>query len=154
MKFQEEQGRPECYKIMLVSLKPDGCRVLKGPMEEIRLAEILRDDYHSSRYEKMLQLVVREMVEESEQKVVLQQLSLEHLREALGNRTEKLECSYQRKIDGIMQPVTAEIFARRFGEQGELEEFMVYVYQRDEKLGIEGCVWRSKGAGAGENRKL
>lgn len=133
MEYQEKQETPECFKVMLVSLKPDGCKVLKGSKEEIRLAEILRDDYHISRYEKMVQLVVREMVEESEQESVSYLLSLEHLRKVLGNGTEKMVCSYRRKVDGVMKPVTAEIFARRFGEQGELEEFMVYVYQRNEK---------------------
>lgn len=88
MEYQKKQGMPECFKIMLVSLKPDGCKVLKGPKEEIRLAEILRDDYHTSRYEKMVQLVVREMVEESEQESVSQLLSLEHLQKILGSGKE------------------------------------------------------------------
>ncbi len=132
MEYQKKQGMPECFKIMLVSLKPDGCKVLKGPKEEIRLAEILRDDYHTSRYEKMVQLVVREMVEESEQESVSQLLSLEHLQKILGSGKEKMVCSYRRKVEGVMQPVSAEIFPRRFGKRGELEEFMVYVYQRNE----------------------
>lgn len=132
MEYQEKQGLPECFKIMLVSLKPDGCRVLKGPREEIRLAEILRDDYHSSRYEKMIQLVVREMVEESEQEVISHLFSLEYLQKILGSGEEKMVCSYHRKVEGIMQPVSAEIYPRRFGKKGELEEFMVYVYQRNE----------------------
>ena len=104
MEYQNKQGMPECFKIMLVSLKPDGCKVLKGPREEIRLAEILRDDYHTSRYEKIL-----------------------------GSGEEKMACSYQRKVEGVMQPVSAEIFPRRFGEQGELEEFIIYVYQCNDK---------------------
>ena len=132
MEYQKKQGMPECFKIMLVSLKPDGCKVLKGPKEEIRLAEILRDDYHTSRYEKMVQLVVREMVEESEQERVSQLLSLEHLQKILGSGKEKMVCSYRRKVEWVMQPVSAEIFPRRFGKRGELEEFMVYVYQRNE----------------------
>ncbi len=129
MEYQEKQGTAECFKIMLVSLKPDACKVLKGPREEIRLAEILRDDYHTSRYEKMVQLVVREMVEESEQERVSQLFSIEHLQKILGSGEAKMACSYQRKVEGIMQPVSAEIFPRRFGERGELEEFIVYVYQ-------------------------
>ncbi len=133
MEYQNKQGMPECFKIMLVSLKPDGCKVLKGPREEIRLAEILRDDYHTSRYEKMIQLVVREMVEESEQESVSQMFSLEHLQKILGSGEEKMACSYQRKVEGVMQPVSAEIFPRRFGEQGELEEFIIYVYQCNDK---------------------
>lgn len=127
MKFQGNGGVPGYFKIMRVSLEPDSCRVLKGPQEEKKLAEILRDDFHSSRYEKMLQLVVREMVEESEQENISRLLSLEHLQEEFGSGGTEVTCSYQRKIDGRMQPVVAEVFPRKFGKQGELVEFMLYV---------------------------
>ena len=127
MDYQEKSGMAEYYKIMLVSLNPDACRVLKGPEPEKKLAEILRDDYHSSRYEKMTQLVIREMVAESEQESISDLLSLEHLQEELGSGVTKVTCSYMRKIDGVMQQVSTAVFPRRFGQQGELVEFMIYV---------------------------
>jgi len=127
MEYQDKYGVPEYYKIILVSLKPDGCRILKGPREEKKLAEILRDDYHIGRYEKMIQLVVREMVEENDRERILRFLSTENLRERFCSGETKVVCSYLRKIDGEMQPVSAAIFPRRFGEQGELQEFMIYV---------------------------
>lgn len=127
MKFQENSEVPGYFKIMRVSLEPDSCRVLKGPQEEKKLAEFLRDDFHSSRYEKMLQLVVREMVEESDRESISKLLSLEHLREEFSSGGTEVTCSYQRKINGQMQPVVAEVFPKKFGKQGELVEFMLYV---------------------------
>lgn len=127
MEYQTEHRMPEYYKIMLVSLEPDGCRVLKGPREEKKLAEILRDDYHIGRYEKMIQLIVPEMVEENDRERVFQLLSLQNLQERFNNGEKKVAGSYRRKVAGDMQPVSVTVFPRRFGEQGKLEEFMLYV---------------------------
>ena len=127
MEYQDKYGVPEYYKIMLVSLKPDGCRILKGPREEKKLAEILRDDFHIGRYEKMIQLVVREMVEENDRERISHMLSTENLREQFSSGETKVAFSYLRKIDGEMRPVSAAAFPRRFDEQGELQEFMIYV---------------------------
>lgn len=127
MKYQQTYGHSEYFKIMLVCMEPDSCRVLKGPGEEKRLAEILMDDYHVSRYEKMHQLVVREMVEESAQENVFRLFSTKHLQEEFGRGNTEVSCSYLRKIGGRMQRVRAAAFPRKFDEQGQLEEFMVYV---------------------------
>lgn len=127
MEYKGEYRIPEYYKVILVSLQPDRCKVLKGPVEEVRLAEALRDDFHSGRYEKMLQLVVREMVEESERERVFRELSLEHIQEELNGGTASLSCSYRRKAGAEMRQVSARVFPRRFGERGRVEEFMVYV---------------------------
>lgn len=127
MKYQETYGQPEYFKIMLVCMEPDVCRVLKGPREEKRLAEILRDDYHVSRYEKMLQLVVREMVEENDRENILRLLSTEHLQEEFARGKTEVSCSYQRKIDGEMKTVRTAVFPRKFDDSRQLEEFMVYV---------------------------
>lgn len=127
MEYQGNYRMPEYFKIMLVSLKPDGCRILKGPREEKKLAEILRDDFHIGRYEKMIQLVVREMVEENDRERILRLLSPDNLRERFRSGETKVTCSYLRIVDGKMQRVSAAVFPRRFGEQGEVEEFMIYV---------------------------
>ena len=65
MKLEDTVLEKDYYKIALVGLKPDKCDIIKGPEEEKRLADILLDDYHISRYEKMVQLVVKEEIEES-----------------------------------------------------------------------------------------
>ena len=48
MKFQENSEVPGYFKIMRVSLEPDSCRVLKGPQDEKKLAEFLRDEDRKS----------------------------------------------------------------------------------------------------------
>lgn len=127
MEYVENYENPEYHKIMRVSLALDGCRILKGPQDEIRLMEFLEDDLHIGRYRKMLQLVIREKVEESAQERVSQFFSPEYLQAQFGNGKPKATCSYFRKVDGQLRPVTAAVFPRSFGEQGELKEFMIYV---------------------------
>lgn len=128
MKIEENFKDTDCYKITCVSLKPDSCEIIKGPEEERRLVEALLDDYHISRYEKMIQLVVREMVEESYQEEFFRIFSLEHLQEEFQNGTDKISYSYLRKIDGQVQSVTTVLYPHKQGERGELEEFIMYVF--------------------------
>lgn len=127
MEYLQKYGESKYHKIMLVSLSPDGCRILKGPQDEKRLMEFLEDDFHIGRYEKMLQLVVREKVEEDAREQVSRLLSPEYLKMQFCSGKTKVSCSYLRDIDGRLCPVTALVFPRRFGEQGELEEFMIYI---------------------------
>ncbi len=124
VRFQEK----EYYKVTLVSLNPDRCRILKGPEEEKRLVEVLLDDYQISRYEKMIQLVVREVVEESYWSDFYHIFSLKHLQEEFQKGTANISYSYLRRIDENMQMVTASVYPRKFGSQGQLEEFMMYVF--------------------------
>ena len=49
MRIEDKFWGKEYYKIMMVSLVPDKCNLLKGSEEEKRLAEILKDDYSISR---------------------------------------------------------------------------------------------------------
>ena len=127
MENLEKYGVLEYYKIMIISLVPDGCRLLKGPHDEKKLVEFLEDDYHIGRYEKMLQLVVREKIEESAQERVSHFLSLQYLKKQFESKETRVACSYQREIAGKMREVSATAYPRKFGEQGELEEFMVYI---------------------------
>lgn len=130
MKLEDDFCGKEYIKITLVSLSPDKCSILKGPEEEKRLAEILRDDYCISRYEKMLQLVIKEKVAEDYQDFCFQMFSLEALQEAFENGTDKVTGSYLRNVQGKMQKVSAAIYPRKLGNKGKLEEFMLYVYSR------------------------
>lgn len=127
MKCLELFGTREYYKIMIVSLVPDRCQILKGPQDEMILAEFLKDDHHIGRYEKMLRLVVRQKIEKSAQESVSHLLSPGYLGEQFERGRTKVTCSYLREIDGIMQPVAAMAFPRKFGEQGKLQEFMIYI---------------------------
>lgn len=127
MKLEKDFREKEYYKITLVGLKPDQCSILKGPEEEKRLAAILLDDYHSTRYEKMLQLVVKEQVAKEDQDTCFKVFSLENLQEAFQQGKEQVTYSYKRNINGTWQGVSAEIYPRKFGAQGELEEFMIYI---------------------------
>lgn len=128
MNIEENFKDTDCYKITCVSLKPDSCKIIKGPEEERRLVEALLDDYHISRYEKMIQLVVREMIEESYQKEFFRIFSLEHLQKEFQNGRKKVVYSYLRKVEGHVRRVTTMLCPSRQGERGELEEFMMYVY--------------------------
>ncbi len=128
MRIEDNFKDTDCYKITCVSLKPDSCKIIKGPEEERRLVEALLDDYHISRYEKMIQLVVREMIEESYQKEFFHIFSLQHLQEEFQNGKKKVAYSYRRKIEGQVMSVTTELYPSRQGEHGELEEFMMYVF--------------------------
>lgn len=127
MKYQVTYRQPGYFKIMLVCVEPDSCRVLKGPAEERRLAEILRDDYHVSRYEKMLQLVVREMVEEDDRENVLRIFSTRNLQREFGRGKAEVSYSYRRKIGTEMRKVRTAAFPREFDGRGQLREFMIYV---------------------------
>ncbi len=131
MEYLETYEKPEYHKIMRVSLALDGCRILKGPQDEKQLMEFLEDDVQIGRYRKMLQLVVREKVEESAQERVLQFFSPENLKTQFKNRETKVTCSYFRKVDGQLRPVSAAVYPRSFGKQGELKEFMIYIFMEN-----------------------
>lgn len=134
MNLEEQSFRKkEYYKITSVGLLPDKCNILKGSEEEKRLAAILRDDYHISRYEKMLQLVVKEEVAKKDQESCFEVFSLQYLREAFRQGKDQVTCSYQRNVDGEWRKVSAAIYPRKLNQHGELEEFMIYV-SRDEQM--------------------
>lgn len=131
MRLKDDLQGKEYYKITLVSLAPDKCNILKGPEEEKRLAEILRDDYSISRYEKMLQLVIKEKVAANDQEFCFRLLSLESLQRAFRKGQDKVTGSYIRNVQGEMREVSVSIYPRRFGKQGELEEFMLYISKQE-----------------------
>ena len=130
MKLEDTVLEKDYYKIALVGLKPDKCDIIKGPEEEKRLADILLDDYHISRYEKMVQLVVKEEIEESYHNSCFQIFSLKYLQQAFEEGKDHVTCSYLRKVNGEMQMVSTSIYPRKFGEDGELEVFMIYVSKK------------------------
>ncbi|NBH13511.1 hypothetical protein D3Z36_04805 [Lachnospiraceae bacterium] len=127
MKLEDKYWGKEYYKIMLVSLAPDKCNILKGADEEKRLAEILQDDYSISRYEKMIRLVVKEKVAQEDQDFCFHLFSLDFLKEAFENGQDKVTGSYLRSIQGKMQKVFVSIYPRKMTRQRKLEEFMIYV---------------------------
>ncbi len=127
MRIEDKFWGKEYYKIMMVSLVPDKCNLLKGSEEEKRLAEILKDDYSISRYEKMLQLVIKEKVAHEDQDFCFRLFSLDFLKEAFEHGKDKVTGSYLRDIQGTMQKVFVSIYPRKLTRQMGLEEFMIYV---------------------------
>lgn len=131
MRLEDELRGKDYFKITLVSLTPDKCKILKGPEEEKRLVEILRDDYSISRYEKMLQLVIKEKVADADQEFCFQLFSLDSLQKAFEKGQDKVSGSYLRNIKGEMQKVFVSIYPRKFGKQRKLEEFMLYISKQE-----------------------
>lgn len=130
MEYGKKYWTMEYYKIILVGLEPDSYRILKGPKEEMQLVKILLDDYYVSRYEKMIQLVVREMIEERYRDEFCHIFSLEHLCREFEKGEEKITYSYLREIDGNVHQVRASAYPRKMREDGKLEEFMIYISQQ------------------------
>ena len=130
MGLKDDLRGKEYYKITLVSLAPDKCNILKGP-EEKRLAEILQDDYSISRYEKMLQLVIKEKVAADDQEFCFQLFSLDFLQKAFKKGQDRVTGSYTRNVQGEMQKVSAAIYPRKLGKQNELIEFMLYISKQE-----------------------
>ncbi len=63
MEYSSKENRREYFKVVLVRRGADEYVILKGPEEEKFLAGMLKDDYNSTRYEKMIQLLAEEVVQ-------------------------------------------------------------------------------------------
>ncbi len=128
----KEKGR-EYFKVVLVRVSADEYVILKGPKEEKFLAGMLRDDYNSTRYEKMIRLLAEEVVQETYREQFYAIFSMENMLEAFQDREGPVEFSYIREIGGELEPVTTRVYPR-LKQGGKLEEFMVYVQCHE-----EGC---------------
>lgn len=132
-----EYGNKVCgrtyFKVVLVRLISDEYVILKGPKEEKFLAGMLRDDYNSTRYEKMIQLLAEEVVQEEYREQFYAIFSVENMRRVFGNWEGPVVFSYPRKIGGKLKWVTTRVYPR-LRQGGKLEEFMVYVLCHE-----EGC---------------
>lgn len=122
----EKDGYRQYFKVVHVNLKSNECELLKGPEEEKRLLKILWDDYNSTRYDKWVQLVAREMVRDDYVDVFLKMFSAENIRKEFQSGKEILESRYVRKVDGIHKEVKVKVYPG-YDLENNLEEFMIYV---------------------------
>lgn len=126
MGYNTGQSGEEYFKVVVVKIPSDEYGIIKGPKEEKCLADILQDDHNSTRYEKMIQLLAAEMVEEEYQKEFCLIFSMENIKREFQKGKTVIEYSYMRNIEGERKMVNTRVYPRaRKGE--ELEEFMVYV---------------------------
>ncbi len=133
MEYSSKENRREYFKVVLVRRGADEYVILKGPEEEKFLAGMLKDDYNSTRYEKMIQLLAEEVVQKEYREKFYAIFSMENMLEAFQEKEEPVEYSYPRKIGEKMEWVTTRVYPRL--QQGrKLEEFMVYVVYHE-----EGC---------------
>lgn len=126
MEYEEKNKKSEYFKIVLVRIEADEYNILKGPEEERRLVRALLDDYNSTRYEKIIQLLSMEMVQKEYRDSFCSIFSIENIRKEFQNGKNKIECSYTRNINGELREVVTRVYPRA-GQGMELEEFMVYV---------------------------
>lgn len=130
MEYNEENGKKEYFKIVLVKIRADEYNIIKGPEEERRLVRVLQDDYNSTRYEKIIQLLSMEVIQKEYKDSFCSIFSIENIRREFQSGKSMMECSYIRNIDGELRRVNTRIYPR--AKQGaELEEFMVYVAVQD-----------------------
>lgn len=133
MEYSNKISGNTYFKVVLVRLSSDEYIILKGPKEEKFLAGMLRDDYNSTRYEKMIQLLAEEVVQGEYREQFYAMFSMENMRKVFQNGEEPVEFSYPRKIGGKLKWVTTRVYPR-LRQGGKLEEFMVYVLCHE-----EGC---------------
>lgn len=104
----------------------DEYKMLKGPEEEQILTRVLQDDYHSTKYEKMLQLLAWELVEREYREDFCSIFSLENICKEFQSGKAFIKYSYLRSIKEEKQMVHTRMYPRTI--QGEeLKEFMIYV---------------------------
>lgn len=114
------------FKVVLIRVHTGDYCIIKGPEEEKRLAEILQNDYNSTKYEKMIQLLGAEVVQREHQKEFRSRFSAESVLKEFEKGKSVIEYSYMRIIDGVQRAVSARIYPRT-GQGEKTEEFMVYV---------------------------
>ena len=126
MEYNHKQNQNKYFKIVLVRISTDEYIILKGPEEEKLLAGILQDDYNTTRYEKMIQLLADEVVQKEYREEFSSIFSMENMiKEFEGGKT-MVEYSYIRDVGDDKKMVNTKVYPR-LKKENRLEEFMVYV---------------------------
>lgn len=125
MEYSRRAGK-SYFKVVLVKVKADEYIVLKGPEEERRLARVLQDDYNITRYEKMIQLLAVEMVQEEYRKGFCSIFSMENILREFQGGGGVVKYAYKRKVCDSWEMVQTELYPRAW-QGDELEEFVAYV---------------------------
>ena len=122
MEYNEIQKKNHYFKVVLVRISTDEYIILKGPQEEKLLAEILQDDYNSTRYEKMLQLLADEVVQKDYRETFFKVFSIKQFEEG----KTMVEYSYIRNVGSEKKMVNTRVYPR-LKQNNKLEELMIYV---------------------------
>lgn len=126
MEYNEIQKKNHYFKVVLVRISTDEYIILKGPQEEKLLAEILQDDYNSTRYEKMLQLLADEVVQKEYRETFFKVFSMENMIKQFEEGKTMVEYSYIRNVGSEKKMVNTRVYPR-LKQNNKLEELMIYV---------------------------
>lgn len=126
MEYNEIQKKNHYFKVVLVRISTDEYIILKGPQEEKLLAEILQDDYNSTRYEKMLQLLADEVVQKDYRETFFKVFSMENMIKQFEEGKTMVEYSYIRDVGSEKKMVNTRVYPR-LKQNNKLEELMIYV---------------------------
>ncbi|MCI9176442.1 MAG: hypothetical protein HFH49_16220 [Lachnospiraceae bacterium] len=126
MEYNKNQNQNKYFKIVLVRISTDEYIILKGPEEEKLLAGILQDDYNTTRYEKMIQLLADEVVQKEYREEFSSVFSMENMIKEFEEGKTMVEYSYIRDVGNEKKMVNTKVYPRSIKEN-RLEEFMVYV---------------------------
>ncbi len=126
MEYNEKQNQNNYFKVVLVRISTDEYIILKGPQEEKLLAGILRDDYNTTRYDKMIQLLADEVVQQEYRETFLTIFSMGNMLKEFGEGKAMVEYSYIRDVGNERKMVNTRVYPR-LKQNNRLEEFMVYV---------------------------
>ena len=126
MEYNEIQKKNHYFKVVLVRISTDEYIILKGPQEEKLLAEILQDDYNSTRYEKMLQLLADEVVQKDYRETFFKVFSMENMIKQFEEGKTMVEYSYIRNVGSEKKMVNTRVYPR-LKQNNKLEELMIYV---------------------------
>lgn len=114
------------FKVIWIDLKNNEFDIWKAPADEIRLMEMLRDDYNSSRYGKWLGLIANERIEEEDKEFFLQVFSENNIKKAFRRGKKQLEYAYVGLMDGKYQRIRAKILCKS-GWRMFPREILIYV---------------------------
>lgn len=112
MEYNEIQKKNHYFKVVLVRISTDEYIILKGPQEEKLLAEILQDDYNSTRYEKMLQLLADEVVQKDYRETFFKVFSMENMIKQFEEGKTMVEYSYIRNVGSEKKMVNTRVYPR------------------------------------------
>lgn len=140
MEYNGRISKKEYFKVVLVRVREGEYVILKGPEEEKRLTKVLRNDYNSTKYEKMLRLLAEEVVQKEYREKFYSIFSMENILKEFGEGRSVVEYSYMRNMGRKQNMVHTRVYPRMM-QGGAIEEFMVYVVCHEEgcKCGIENA---------------
>lgn len=114
------------YKVIWVDLDDNDCDLLKGPEDELKLLEMLRDDYNSSRYDKWVRLISREKVKEEDVQFFVSAFCSANIRRQFREGKEMLEYFYVRKVGAEDARVRARVYVKE-GPMDNPMEVLIYI---------------------------